>query len=505
MPHPETSARISNLRKVVELLATNSEKLIAEWEKLPDDRYPHYGTDIPSHEAYNAGLVIKAAMGSIEELTSKPTIRLLEVAWSHINARCLHMAAELHVADILAEGGDEGVSIDTLSEKIGIEKHKLTRIMRALASDHIFRQVGPDSFANNIISQAMVDDEPVRSWVALQGLSNFSAVDHLPATLLDPVAGPSYEVTATAFNRAVGTELSFFDWLTGKVPASEATSYYRPATQHPRYVAHANGAAKANQAEKDEELVFRPEEALFNAAMFGSGRVTGTSHVYDYPWGDLGRNATVVDVGGGVGGFAMQLCAAYPSLRFIVQDQPAMIAGAPGVWQETQPGALASGRATLMAHDFFAPNPVKGADVYWFRHVLHNWPDKDATRILSGITPSMGPSSRVLLAEHVTFPPFSSSPPSPPSTTTTNPKAAAATTAPHSPAPAPSPLLANYGRASTFSNQDDLLMLTLFNSIERTPAEYQSVIEGAGLRLVKIWPCRSPVSIIECRLAGVSD
>ncbi|KAI1486903.1 hypothetical protein F5X96DRAFT_673201 [Biscogniauxia mediterranea] len=325
MPHPETSARITKLRKVVELLSTNSEKLIAEWEKLPDDHYPHNGTDIPTHEAYNAELTIKAALGSIEELTSKPSIRLMEVAWAHLNARCLQMAAELRVADILAEGGSEGVSIDTLSDKLGIEKNKLTRIMRCLASDHIFRQVGPDNYANNIISQAMVNDEPIRSWVALQGLAGFSAVDHLPATLLDPVAGPSYEVTSTAFNRALGTTQSFFDWLTGKVPASQAKTYYRPATSHPQYGGGARSEGKgagAGAGAGEEELVFRPEEALFNAAMFGSGRVTGTSHVYDYPWADLGQ-ATVVDVGGGVGGFSMQLCAVYPELHFVVQDQPA--------------------------------------------------------------------------------------------------------------------------------------------------------------------------------------
>ncbi|KAI1499394.1 O-methyltransferase [Biscogniauxia marginata] len=481
MPHPETSARIKKLRSVASILASSCEALIAEWEKIPDDSFPHDAAGLPSHEAYNAELTIKAALGSIEELTSNPPIRLMEVSWSFLNARCLHIATELRIADILARGGDDGVSIDALSEEVGIENHKLVRLMRSLASEHIFRQVGLDRFANNTISRAMVDNEPVRSWVALQGLAAFTAADHLPATLVDPVMGPSYEFTATPFNRAFGTTLSFYDWLTRKIPASQATALYKPATSHPQFGASASASVRKGQEEKEEEeeedLVPRPEETLFNSAMVGSGRVSGDAHVFDYPWQDLG-SATVVDVGGGVGGFPMQLYSTYPELKFVVQDQPAMIAEAEQVWREKQPGALEQGRATLMAHDFFEANPVKGAEVYWFRHVLHNWPDKDATVILSKIAASMGASSRLLLAELVI-----------------------ATTVGDDAFPsAPEPLLANYGRGATYSHLVDLLMLNLFNAIERTPAEYRKIIEEAGLRLVKIWPCRSHVSIIECRL-----
>jgi hypothetical protein len=40
-------------------------------------------------------------------------------------------------------------------------------------------------------------------------------------------------------------------------------------------------------------------------------------------------------------------------------------------------------------------------------------------------------------------------------------------------------------------------MMALLNGIERTPREFRTVIEKAGLKLLKIWDCRSQVSLVE--------
>ena len=40
------------------------------------------------------------------------------------------------------------------------------------------------------------------------------------------------------------------------------------------------------------------------------------------------------------------------------------------VWPAEAPEAVEDGRVQFMEHDFFQPNPVKGADVYWLRGVL---------------------------------------------------------------------------------------------------------------------------------------
>lgn len=65
---------------------------------------------------------------------------------------------------------------------------------------------------------------------------------------------------------------------------------------------------------------------------------------------------------------------------------------------------------------------------------------------------------------------------------------------------APAPLPANYGAAVRFSHQRDLCMMGIINGIERTPAQLAGIIERAGLRIERVWECRSQVAIVEVRL-----
>lgn len=67
------------------------------------------------------------------------------------------------------------------------------------------------------------------------------------------------------------------------------------------------------------------------------------------------------------------------------------------VWPHENAAALASGRIEFVVHDFFDVNPVRGADVYWLRYVLHDWSDEYCVRILGAIKESMGPRSRILI------------------------------------------------------------------------------------------------------------
>jgi hypothetical protein len=68
--------------------------------------------------------------------------------------------------------------------------------------------------------------------------------------------------------------------------------------------------------------------------------------------------------------------------------------------------------------------------------------------------------------------------------------------------PAPEPLPANYGFYTRYSHQRDLAMMGIINGIERTPAQFTAVVEKAGLKIHKIWECRSQVSIVELRLSN---
>lgn len=71
------------------------------------------------------------------------------------------------------------------------------------------------------------------------------------------------------------------------------------------------------------------------------------------------------------------------------------------VWPKENPAALAEKRVEFCPHDFFEENPVKGADVYWLRYIMHDWSDEFCVRILRGIGRSMGARSRILICDQV--------------------------------------------------------------------------------------------------------
>jgi len=136
---------------------------------------------------------------------------------------------------------------------------------------------------------------------------------------------------------------------------------------------------------------------------FGSGmRFMTQGTLYDinhlingYEWTALDeKGGTVVDIGGGHGGVSRALASATSKLQLIVQDLPGTVKEGESIL----PAALKE-RVTFMAHDFLTEQPVKGADVYFFRFILHNWSDKYATRILGNLIPAMKDGSKVVIYE----------------------------------------------------------------------------------------------------------
>lgn len=62
---------------------------------------------------------------------------------------------------------------------------------------------------------------------------------------------------------------------------------------------------------------------------------------------------------------------------------------------------------------------------------------------------------------------------------------------------APEPLPANWGYFARYSHQRDLAMMSTLNGIERKPSEFEELVKRAGLRINKVYDCRSQVGLIE--------
>lgn len=126
------------------------------------------------------------------------------------------------------------------------------------------------------------------------------------------------------------------------------------------------------------------------------------SHTLDhYPWISL-EDGLVVDVGGSHGHVGFQLVQRFPQLRVIVQDLESVVASA------SVPPEL-SERVSFMPHDFFTPQPVAGADVYFLRLILHNWSDTYCLRILASLLPALKDGCKVIVEDNL-MPDYGSKP-----------------------------------------------------------------------------------------------
>ena len=118
------------------------------------------------------------------------------------------------------------------------------------------------------------------------------------------------------------------------------------------------------------------------------------SHLMEsYPWGELGA-CTVLDMGGSRGPTSIALTKRFPNLKCIVQDLPDTVASC------TVPPEL-EGRLQYMAHDFFSEQPIKGAEIYFFRRIFHDWSDEYAVRILRCLIGALKPGAKVLIQDLV--------------------------------------------------------------------------------------------------------
>ena len=107
-----------------------------------------------------------------------------------------------------------------------------------------------------------------------------------------------------------------------------------------------------------------------------------------------GGDVLIVDIGGGHGQDLQKFASTFPDARgrLLNQDLPGVLAEIPsGGGDRLAPGKL-DARIECMGYDFFTPQPVTGARVYFLHMVLHDWPDDDCVRILERVRDAMAPA-----------------------------------------------------------------------------------------------------------------
>ncbi|KAL6718652.1 hypothetical protein ACLMJK_002886 [Lecanora helva] len=152
----------------------------------------------------------------------------------------------------------------------------------------------------------------------------------------------------------------------------------------------------------------------------------------------------LVDIGGGFGTDVLDFHRRFPDFsgRIILQELPAVIASG----REKNPDLISKG-IECQEHDFFTPEPVQGALLYFLGSILHDWPDQEARKILRNIVPAMRKGySKLLLSENII------------------------------------PATGCHPHHSAI----DLSMMVLFGAQERTEAHWKDLLESEGLTLVAV-------------------
>lgn len=127
MSPQHTIADCVRLLELADLIQNTAKVIINQWAVAEERPVKSHESEsaIASPALFNAQKTLLSAAGLLTELVSDPSSRLLEVSSQYNEARALHIAAELRVADIIAKSPDQRASIQTLSEATGIERRKL--------------------------------------------------------------------------------------------------------------------------------------------------------------------------------------------------------------------------------------------------------------------------------------------------------------------------------------------------------------------------------------------
>ncbi len=330
--------------------------------------------------------------------------QLMQIATAYVPNAALWVAAELNVADLLATGARP---VTDLAKQTNTNEDALYRTLRLLAMTGIFTETQPRHFALTPPAELLRSDHPqsMRDMVVWIG-------------------DPFHFNIAGNLMHSVKTGQPTVEHVTGK-PAFE---YF---------------ASDALELDR------------FHRAM------TTMSVMAIYPAleaYDFSSYHTIVDVGGGHGFALCTILQRCPDTHGVLFDLYDII---PGGQQRIKENNL-DHRCRTASGDFFQSVP-EGGDLYFMKHIIHDWEDSKAITILRNCRKALQgkQNGKVVLLEFVV----------------------------------------PGGNEPHMSKIIDIEMLFFPGGKERTEEEFRELFAKAGLQVTRIVPTKSPFCVIEAEVA----
>ncbi|GAA1404472.1 O-methyltransferase [Kitasatospora putterlickiae] len=166
---------------------------------------------------------------------------------------------------------------------------------------------------------------------------------------------------------------------------------------------------------------------------------------YDFP-----SSGTVVDIGGGHGGLLLEVLRRNPGLEGVLHDRAHVLAG-----NRLEGRPEVASRWTTREGDFFTAVPA--GDVLLLKRITHDWDDDACAALLGHCRRALRPGGRVLVLDAVV----------------------------------PS------GNAPHQSKALDLMMMASLTGRERTEDDFAELFARAGLKLSRVIPTPTVLSVVE--------
>ena len=254
----------------------------------------------------------------------------------------IYVAAKLKIADSLIKGP---LNVEVLALASNVHAPTLYRLLRALASRGIFKEVESRMFELTDLAELLRSDIPGSMRNTALWLGEPWRWRPFGELLYSVQTGkPSFNYV---FNQGM------FDYL------------------------NANSEAGA----------------IFNQTMTQASVRQGAAVAENY---DFNQASLVIDIGGGHGALLSEILKRYPLVQGVLFDLPEVIENAASLLSAE--GVL--DRCKLVEGSFFDELP-RGGDIYLLKLIIHDWDDEHASSILQNCHTAMRKDSTLLLVEWV--------------------------------------------------------------------------------------------------------
>ena len=370
---------------------------------------------LPSWPMFKVGLLIGKGITWLDQHLTPPQVWIAKEMTGFATSKAMYIACELGVADILSQGS---LSAPEIAKITGTDVNRTERVLKFLAVQGVFDRTAEGLYSNNVKSDYLRSDHPQsqQAFCLHMGNEATESLQKYLEALYDPALNP--------MKAAYNTDKEIWEF------------YDDPA----------NAKLRAN----------------FDKSMLSMSQAEIPTIVADFPWNKY-HNATVVDVGGGIGHITAGILRKNPTFRGVLYELDKAIESAKTVLSAQYPDIYP--RMSLVSGDFFVSVPP-GGDFYLLKYIIHDYTDDQAIRLLTNVATALQHTHKsssqrasLLIIEKVY----------------------------------------EYPPDSVAVALIDILLLGV-QGRERSIAEYQAILKKSGLKLVTIHPTRSPLSILECQV-----